>query len=414
MISPEHSALIMVDMQNGFIDEASPLCVAGAKASLPACERALHAARALHMPVFHVRRRYAADGSNVEAVRYRTWIKGKRPLSEAWPESLCCPPELAPLPGEPIVEKPSFSAFFGTELDLMLRQRGISTVVLAGTATPNCIRSTAFDALARNLNVIMLSDATSSATMEIQHANLRDMENIGVFVMSSSEFASGHLNNLPDAAAEAPRSNPIVDIPADSIPILESIKPVSSGWINKYMLHYELPDGRPHSYEAVSRKGAADFEAQLRQLGKHEPPREDAVAMVPILPDGSVLLIREFRYPLNSWCVSFPAGLVDEGETLLEAARRELSEETGYRPRADLGDFAVQPLAQAGFSSTGMTEENVQAVIVFAEPAEVSHPNDSELICPFVLRRDQIRAFLDENKLPLGARCQLLLEKLAL
>ena len=78
------------------------------------------------------------------------------------------------------------------------------------------------------------------------------------------------------------------------------------------MLHYELPDGRPHSYEAVSRKGAADFEAQLRQLGKHEPPREDAVAMVPILPDGSVLLIREFRYPLNSWCVSFPAGLVDE------------------------------------------------------------------------------------------------------
>ena len=56
--------------------------------------------------------------------------------------------------------------------------------------------------------------------------------------------------------------------------------------------------------------------------------------------DGSVLLEREFRYPLNSWCVSLPAGLIDAGESLEEAVARELSEETfcgaaRYLPREE-------------------------------------------------------------------------------
>lgn len=72
MIEPKRAALIMIDMQNGFIDPASSLCVAGAAATVPACARALHAARSAGMAVFHVRRAYAPDGSDVEPVRYRT------------------------------------------------------------------------------------------------------------------------------------------------------------------------------------------------------------------------------------------------------------------------------------------------------------------------------------------------------
>ena len=66
-----------------------------------------------------------------------------------------------------------------------------------------------------------------------------------------------------------------------------------------------------------------------------------------------MLLEREFRYPLNSWCVSLPAGLVDAGESLEEAVARELYEETGYRLRGDV-DAPVRPLPQPGFSSTGL------------------------------------------------------------
>ena len=124
MIEPARAAFLLIDMQNGFIDGASPLCIAGAAATVPACAHALAAAREHGLAVFHVRRAYAADGSDVEAVRWEAWAEGGRPLSSADPMSLACPPELAPAPGEPVVVKPSWSAFFGTDLDVLLRTAG--------------------------------------------------------------------------------------------------------------------------------------------------------------------------------------------------------------------------------------------------------------------------------------------------
>ena len=54
------------------------------------------------------------------------------------------------------------------------------------------------------------------------------------------------------------------------------------------------------------------------------------VAIVPVTNDGNILLIRQFRPPVNGYVIEFPAGLNDKGETLAEAASRELREETGY------------------------------------------------------------------------------------
>ena len=86
MIEPARAAFLLIDMQNGFIDAASPLCIAGAAATVPACAHALAAAREHGLAVFHVRRAYAADGSDVEAVRWETWAEGGRPLSAADPD----------------------------------------------------------------------------------------------------------------------------------------------------------------------------------------------------------------------------------------------------------------------------------------------------------------------------------------
>ena len=174
MIEPARAAFLLIDMQNGFIDAASPLCIAGAAATVPACAHALAAAREHGLAVFHVRRAYAADGSDVEAVRWETWAEGGRPLSAADPASLDCPPELSPAPGEPVIMKPSWSAFFGTDLAALLRARGIGTLVLAGTTTPNCVRSTAYDGLALGFNVAVLRDATSSRSPEAQEVTSSD------------------------------------------------------------------------------------------------------------------------------------------------------------------------------------------------------------------------------------------------
>lgn len=434
MIEPARAAFLLIDMQNGFIDGASPLCIAGAAATVPACARALAAAREHGLAVFHVRRAYAADGSNVEAVRWEAWAEGGRPLSSADPMSLACPSELAPAPGEPVIMKPSWSAFFGTDLAALLRARGIGTLVLAGTTTPNCVRSTAYDGLALGFNVAVLRDATSSRSPEAQEANLADMEAVGIQLLHTDDFAANGLLHVRDTEAEVARAvaleratqeetegaadktnavvgNPVAPLPPT--PALESVETVSTGWINKYHLHYALPDGRPYTYEGVSRKGTARYETALGALGSTGVPDPDAVCIVPLLPDGSVLLEREFRYPLNSWCVSLPAGLIDAGETLEEAVARELSEETGYRLRDDIVP-AVRPLPQPGFSSTGLTEENVQVVFAQVEPGGQPRPDSAELIEPFTVARADLRAFLDANQLPIGTRCQLILELLAL
>lgn len=435
MIEPARATFLLIDMQNGFIDGASPLCIAGAAATVPTCARALEAARAHGVPVYHVRRTYAADGSDVEAVRWKAWAEGGRPLSPADPISLDCPPELAPAPGEPVVVKPSWSAFFGTDLDALLRARGIGTIVLAGTTTPNCVRSTAYDGLALGFNVAVLRDATSSRSPEAQEANLADMEAAGIQLIHTDDFAANGLLHVRDTEAEVARAvaleleakarNTETDAAADTAaandsgaplpptPALESVETVSTGWINKYHLHYTLPDGRPHTYEGVSRKGPERYEAALEALGSTGAPDPDAVCIVPLLPDGSVLLEREFRYPLNSWCVSLPAGLIDAGESLEEAVARELSEETGYRLRDDIAP-AVRPLPQPGFSSTGLTEENVQVVFAQVEAAGKARPDSAELIEPFTVARADLRAFLDANQLPIGTRCQLILELLAI
>lgn len=435
MVEPARAALILIDMQGGFIDAASPLCIAGAAATVPACERALGAARALGMAVFHVRREYAEDGGNVEAVRYETWVEGGRPLSSAWPESLACPPELEPLPDETVIVKPSWSAFLGTDLHERLASAGIRSVVLAGTTTPNCVRSTAYDAMALGYNVAVLADATSSRTPAVQAANLADMAFVGCQVIDVDALVEHGLETVRDIAGDAARAvsrqrgdaaaRPTPDVvttdaPATpteprsgaATPALASIETVSTGWINKYLLHYTLPDGSPYVYEGVSRKGPERYEAALAALGASEAPVPDAVCIVPVLPDGSVLLEREFRYPLNSWCISLPAGLIDAGESMEEAVARELYEETGYRLRADAAT-PVRPLPQPGFSSTGLAEENVHVVFAQVEPAGAAAPESAELIEPFVLPRSEIRAFLDANKTPIGTRCQLILEMLA-
>ena len=84
--------------------------------------------------------------------------------------------------------KPRYSAFFDTGLDLILRRKGIRHVILIGTTTPNCIRTTCYDAICLDYDVTVLSDCTSSATEEIQQSNLRDMANVGAKICSVTEF----------------------------------------------------------------------------------------------------------------------------------------------------------------------------------------------------------------------------------
>jgi ADP-ribose pyrophosphatase len=75
----------------------------------------------------------------------------------------------------------------------------------------------------------------------------------------------------------------------------------------------ELPDGQHATREYIQHPGA--------------------VAVVPILDDGRLVMVRQFRYPIGKSIIEFPAGKLDAGESTLACARRELQEETGYVAR---------------------------------------------------------------------------------
>ncbi len=184
------TALIMIDMQRGFIAPSSPLCIAGAAATVPACAEAIRFFHERELPLIYAVRHYRADGSDVEKARAKVWEDGGRPLSEVCREDMsdAFPESFEVSESDRVIIKPRYSAFFATSLDLILRRLKVQTVVLAGTTTPNCIRTTCYDALSLDYDVVVLSDCTSSISDAVQQSNLEDMQRAGAKIMTLEEL----------------------------------------------------------------------------------------------------------------------------------------------------------------------------------------------------------------------------------
>lgn len=200
MNNPTKSAFLLIDMEQGFLHPDSIHCIPTAAETIPHCATAIQIAREKEIPIFFVKRLYRPDGSDVENTRYAQWAAGGRSMAPgSWGAQE--PALLRPQPGDYTIIKPRWSAFFQTELDLILRRLGIRTVILAGTTTPNCIRTTCYDANALDYNVIILSDCTSAQTEEIQRVNLEDMARMGALIWTTETLRAYHPEDVPDLAA---------------------------------------------------------------------------------------------------------------------------------------------------------------------------------------------------------------------
>lgn len=197
------TALVVIDMENAFIDPNSPLCIKNALATVPICGKVIRKARERKIPVFFVNRVYRKNGSDVEFTRYQSWFDGERYLApgSTGPLSIDVPEEFRPEAGDYTIIKPRFSAFFQTELDLILRRLGIRTVFLTGTTTPNCIRTTCYDGLSLEYNIVIIEDCCSSNTDEIQRVNMEDMERVGAVITTGTAFLENDFM-VEDYAAE--------------------------------------------------------------------------------------------------------------------------------------------------------------------------------------------------------------------
>lgn len=185
----EKTALLIIDMQNDFCLSGTPFAVKGALQVVPQIKKALAVYRRKDLPVVHVVRRYRADGLDVEITRLQAF-REKGGAFIAGTKGAQIIEELKPVKGEYVVIKRRWSAFFQTELDLILGRLGVNHIVLTGVQTPNCIRSTVWDGNSLDYQVTVLSDGTGAADPAVHTANLFDMQNIGINLLTVDELVN--------------------------------------------------------------------------------------------------------------------------------------------------------------------------------------------------------------------------------
>ncbi len=205
-LNPAETALIIVDMQNayasagGYLDIAG-FDIAGAAACISRIATAADAARKAGMPVLYFQNGWdpgytEAGGpgspnwhkSNaLKAMRKNPELHGKLLAKGGWDYALV--DSLAPKPGDIVVPKTRYSGFFNTNIDSLLRARGIRNIVFTGIATNVCVESSLRDAFHLEYFGIVLEDATHAAGPDFaQKAAIYNIETFFGWVSTVADF----------------------------------------------------------------------------------------------------------------------------------------------------------------------------------------------------------------------------------
>ncbi len=169
-LSKEKSALLVIDMQHFFLNPASPTFTCGGLVILPTLKQLIAAFREAGRPVIYTRHVHHPD--RLDAGIMEWWWKGM--CLEGSPESEVHS-DIAPLPNEKVILKHRYSAFYNTDLEIVLRCLKIEDLVISGIMTNMCCESTARDAYYRDYKVFFLADGTGSINEEMHKASLLNL-----------------------------------------------------------------------------------------------------------------------------------------------------------------------------------------------------------------------------------------------
>ena len=199
VIDPTTTAMIVVDMQNDFVVPGAALETPAAREMVPKLAEALRICRDAGIKVIYTAHVHRRDGCDMGRFRdLHPAIANREVLVDGTP-GVEIYPELAPAADEHVIKKHRFSGFFGTDLDIILREWAVDTVIISGTTTENCCHATARDAMFRNYRVVFLSDATATydypdrgfgamANADVHHATLVILAASTAHVMSVKDM----------------------------------------------------------------------------------------------------------------------------------------------------------------------------------------------------------------------------------
>jgi nicotinamidase-related amidase len=177
---------MVIDMQVDFCGDGGLCHQAGGdmemlRAPIPQLRKVLDAARHAGFHIVHTRETFAPDLSDLQP--HRRWRRqvGSPEVGDQGPKGRyliegepCWQilPEFAPLPGEPVFDKPSYGAFATTDIDRHLRCNGIENLILTGVTTDCCIQSNLREALDRGYMCLVLEDCVGATSRERHEASL--------------------------------------------------------------------------------------------------------------------------------------------------------------------------------------------------------------------------------------------------
>ena len=169
------ACLLVIDMQNEFLREGGAVFFHYASEIVPNVGRIIAASRSASIPVVftaHAHEDPKTDGGMTaefwpDIKRGKSLIKGTRGVEVVR--------EIRPLPGEKTVWKHRYSAFYNTDLEIILRGLGVTDLVITGILTNVCCESTARDAFFRDFRVFVVADATATTEPEFQVASLKNL-----------------------------------------------------------------------------------------------------------------------------------------------------------------------------------------------------------------------------------------------
>jgi nicotinamidase-related amidase len=183
---PATTALLVIDMQRDFVEpggfgemlgnDVTPL-----RRAIGPTRRVLEAVRERGMMVIHTREGHRPDLSDLPATkkargRLACGIGDVGPMGRVLirgEPGHDIVPELAPRPGEPVVDKPGKGSFYATDLELILRERGIRSLIVTGVTTEVCVHTTVREANDRGFECLVLEDCVASYFPEFQDAAIK-------------------------------------------------------------------------------------------------------------------------------------------------------------------------------------------------------------------------------------------------